>query len=161
MNIKAIGVATFLVIFLGSANADIGEARYLQKIPSDTDFSSVEVSKNYLRAELGSDFVKNIYVTQYTCTKTIHSIKRFTAQKVHSSPTQQSRFLLVYPERDYSDKYHRNNIGYINTIESLPARAEGKDSCFSYPALNKVVHINANMLFASWVYQGREALKDL
>jgi len=141
----------------------------LQALPDDIDLSSAEISLGYLQAELGEDFVSDVFGGEVACNTKNNAISAFGEMvDFHNNPAD--RFVLKtldFSETKTSYIGDRTNIGHINAVVLDPVLSAGLyeqrtskygEYCRKFNTPNLIQHVNANTILASWIYKNREIL---
>lgn len=172
--------AFILAVALSFGRVDAQES--IQYLPANVDLSIVAVSEDYLKAELGSEFVEYFFEGEYGRYGRERGVGSLHIGRDGNVPPYKrshpyrpylglgawsiSYRVLEHPKKtdgdfSYYDGFGSVKIGGINTVAISPVldlpRIRGPESA---AVINKIHHLNANVLFAAWVYQGREMLKN-
>lgn len=137
----------------------------LQELPEGVDLSSAEITEEYLKSELGDDFVSEIFGDEVACNTNNGSISAF-GEQVEFDSNPHNAFVLKAMDIE-GQRGARNNIGQINSVVLDPVLSDGMyqqrketygEYCRKFEQPNLIQHVNANTILASWIYKNKESL---
>lgn len=166
MNIKALSLSLVAGLLSFGVHA---QHETLQELPSDVDLSSAEITADYLKSELGAEFVSNVFGGQIACNTNSNTIS-ILGEQVAFDDNPDNRFVMKVMEHNDADSVNadgRKNIGEINGVVLDPVLSAGMytqrtktygEYCRKFESPNLLQHVNANTILASWIYSKRDSL---